>query len=207
MWRSAERFRGLAFAWRKQRWNGDEMGYQLIEAWRYRDEHLQRYEAGLLRHGLSDRHERYRILAANLASRHRTLVIDNTDLREFQRSPTPESGRVELRAALVNAFGEARVMKLCFERITMPCHGCGQIDQWDPAATLMHTCSSCGKTWDQDRNACLNLLAKGRREREGAADGTVGARTQMSTPRKESRSERLRRNRWKDRPAEAAREA
>ena len=227
MWRSASRFRALAFAWRKQRWDGDAAGYQLIEAWRYRDEHLQRYEAALLRQGLADRRERYRILAADLATRYRTLVIDNTDLREFQRSPTPESGRVErptakrnqrhaagseLRATLIDAFGgekDGRVMKLFFEKITMPCHDCGQIDAWDPAASLKHTCSSCGQIWDQDRNACLNLLKLARRDREeaGAGAGTEVARTQMSAPRKESRSERLRRNRWKDRPEEAAREA
>ena len=211
MWRSASRFRGLAFTWRDRRWEGDEVGYQLIEAWRYRDEHLQRYEAALLRQGLADRREGYRIFAADLPTHHRIFVIDNTDLRKFQRTPTPESGKVErptakrnqrhaagseLRATIIDAFGGLkgdRVRKVFFEKITMPCHDCGQIDDWDPATSLMHTCSSCGLTWDQDRNACLNLLALARRDREEAPSPAPAP-----APRKETRSERLRRSRWKD---------
>ena len=219
-WRSASRFRALAFAWRAQRFANDTGGYQILEDWRYRDEHLERYESGMRRGGLLDRRERYRLLAADLAARYRTLVVDDFDLRKFQQSPAPEDTRVErpaakrnqrhaagseLRAALLNAFGPARVLKESSVDVTRACaavvvdevtgaeHTCGQIDDWDHAVAREHTCSGCGATWDQDQNACKNLIGRWRNhERNGADESTTAP-----PPRKESRSERLRRTRWK----------
>src|SRR5690606_40938800 len=98
-WRSPARFAALARWWRDHRFDGDAEAYELLEAWRYRDEHLQRYEAGLLRGALGHRREIYRRLAAHLARRYRTLVVDDTDLRAMQRSRAPESERTEIDAA------------------------------------------------------------------------------------------------------------
>ena len=219
-WRSAGRFRGLAFAWRDQRFDGDAEGYQILESWRYRDEHLERYESGMRRGGLLDRRERYRLLAADLAARHRTLVVDDFDLRKFQESPKPEEERVErptakrnqrhaagseLRGALLNAFGPSRVLKESSIDVTRACAAivvdvatgadrvCGHIDIWDHAVAREHTCSECGATWDQDQNACKNLINRWRERERLGADAAPTA----PTPRKESRSERLRRTRWK----------
>src|SRR5690606_35252945 len=169
--------------------------------------YLQRYEAGLLRGALGHRREIYRRLAAHLARRYRTLVVDDTDLRALQRSPAPESERTEidvakrsqrlaagseLRAALVSAFGERRVVRLSAQDVTRTCHACGSIEQWDRAASgRLHTCSSCGARWDQDDNACRNLL----REWSRAADEWEAARARKDAERNESRSERLRRGR------------
>ena len=228
-WRSAARFRALAFAWRSQRFDGDGEGYQVLEDWRYRDEHLERYESGMRRGGLLDRRERYRMLAADLAARYRTLVVDDFDLRTFAEIPKPEdeSANVkphrkqqryaagsELRAALLNAFGPTRVLRESSVDVTRACaaivvdeatgaeHTCGQLDLWDHTVAREHTCSGCGATWDQDQNACKNLIGRWR-ERLGA-DGSVET-ARVATPRKESRSERLRRTRWKREPeAEAA---
>lgn len=208
-WRSPDRFRALAFAWRSQRFDGDTTAYEILESWRHRDEHLQRYEAGLVRGALNHRRDSYRVIAAEMARRYRTLVIDDTDLRDMQRSPAPESERTEIatakrnqrhaagsemRAALVNAFGPRRTIELPAKDVTRTCHACGSIEQWDRAASgRLHTCSACGATWDQDANACRNLL----REWSRNADEWEAARERKEAERKESRSERLRRGRKK----------
>lgn len=207
-WRSAARFAALAFAWRSQRFDGDAQAYEPLEAWRYRDEHLQRYEAGLTRGALGHRKEGYRILSAMLAKRYRTLVIDDTDLRAMQRSPAPESERTEiatakrnqrhaagseLREALVSAFS-GRVIKLSAVDVTRTCHLCHSIEQWDRVASgRLHTCSNCAVQWDQDANACHNLL----REWLNSSSELEAAREEKAANRKESRSERLRRSRKK----------
>jgi len=174
-WKSPNKFASLARQWRANRFEGDNVGYETLEAWRYRDEHLQRYEAGMLRSAILDRREKYRLLAARMADQYRTLIIDTTDLSEFQRSPRPEEERIEidavklnqrraaafaLRGALVNAFRSAGklVIQLKAGPITMPCHACGQLDPWDRIRSREHTCSNCSATWDQDWNACANLL-------------------------------------------------
>jgi hypothetical protein len=208
-WRSPARFAALARWWRERRFDGDAEAYDILESWRYRDEHLQRYEAGLLRGALGHRREVYRTLAAELARTYRMLVVDDTDLRAMQRSPAPESERTEidvakrnqrhaagseLRAALVSAFGERRTVVLPAQDVTRRCHECGSIEQWDRAASgRLHTCSQCGVQWDQDDNACRNLL----REWSRAADEWEAARARKAAERKESRSERLRRARKK----------
>jgi len=230
-WRSAARFRALAFAWRAQRFAGDDDGYEILEDWRYRDEHLERYESGMRGGGLRDRRERYRVLAAELSARYRTLVVDDFDLREFQQSPKPEETRVErpaakrnqrhaagseLRGALLNAFGPARVLELSSVDVTRTCaatvldeatgaaRACGQVDDWDHALRREHTCSACGATWDQDQNACRNLIVQWRDlEQSGDWPPPRGARDDDPAERKESRSERLRRTRWKRPEAEA----
>lgn len=218
-WRSAARFRALAFAWRAQRFEGDEEGYQLLEKWSYRDEHLDNYASGMRRGALLDRRERYRRLAAELATRYRTLVVDDFDLRTFQQSPAPEDDRVErpaakrnqrhaagseLRGALLNAFGPERTNRESSVDVTRRCNDCGQVDILDRAvATREHTCSSCGATWDQDKNACKNLIDRWKtNERIGEGGPSEVARAAMSAPHKESRTERLRRTRWKNKDPE-----
>jgi hypothetical protein len=189
-WRSHDRFRGLAYEWRRRRFDGDAVGYGLIEAWRYRDEHLERYESGVRNGALGHRRDAYRVIAARLATRYRALVIDTTDYRDFQRSPAPESDRVEiaaakwqqraaapslLRTALVNAFSN-HVVSVAPDKLTITCHACGHVDAaWDRRAHVEHTCVSCNARWDQDVNAALNCLQRGR-ERLAAAPDAVGAR-------------------------------
>lgn len=207
-WESTDRFRRLAYHWRGARWDGDEEGFALLEAWRYRDQHLGNYESGLRRTALLRRRESYRELAAQLAARYHTLVIDDTDLRDFQRAPLPESEDTEiaavkrqqtvaacysLREALVNAF-TGRVAKRSAVDLTRRCHVCGVLNEWDRLTReRLHTCSGCGATWDQDPNACCNLL---REHQRAAADGET-ARADNPAPRKPSRSDRLRAARLK----------
>jgi len=214
-WRSADRFFGLARLWRQHRFDGDTEGYELLESWRYRDEHLQRYEAGMRRGALGHRREVYRLVGAALSRRYRMLIVDDTDLRTFQRSPAPESDRVEfdavkrsqhvaapsdLRMQLANAFGEDGVAELSAVDVTRRCHACLTLNDWDRASSgREHACVGCQQVWDQDVNACLNLL----REWRTVAPGWEAARVAKASNRQASRAERLQQARRKKKPAEA----
>jgi hypothetical protein len=205
-WRSADRFRKLAQRWRVARFHGDEVGYEALDAWRYRDNHLEPYETGMRRRALLRRREGYRILASNLCQRYRTLVIDDTDLAELKRSPAPESEEVdgiplvknnqslvagsELRQVLMNAF-HGRVEKMSSNDVTRRCYSCGHVDEaWDQSVNTGRgrTCPACGLRVDQDANACRNLLL----EWANAQETPETARTAKSAIAKPSRSQRLR---------------
>ena len=83
----------------------------------------------------------------------------------------PSDGREQRRMSRLAAVGELRVEfgkavsktggSVEHEKTvnsTQECAWCSHVDHFDAAAELEHECSSCGKTWDQDANACRNLL-------------------------------------------------
>lgn len=176
-WRSAERLAALTVRWRDERFPGDEGGFGPLEAWRKRDGHLWRYETGLRRGAERHRLHAYRDLAARLAERYAEAVVERFDLRELARLPAPEAGAAgegraqrhasrtaapsALRGALVQAFAArgGHVIQASAEWTTRRCAGCGEIVPADYAAEVMVRCPACGAWYDQDTNACRNLLA------------------------------------------------
>jgi hypothetical protein len=175
-WRSPGKFAMLAFKWRDNRWEGDDYGYALLEEWRKQDKHLWEWEANLRDKVLRRRREGYRILAANLARRYRTLILEDWDLREMQKHKPVESDEVEIKAArlqqrraapselrscLVSAFAARNgvVVYVDPSYTTLTCAVCGHQDEWDTAENIWHTCRECGAVWDQDSNAAVNMLA------------------------------------------------
>jgi len=199
-WKSGERFRALYKTWCADRFSGDGEGFELLFQWKERDDHLEMYEAGLRRSAIYDRRETFRIVAARMARRYATLVIDDTDIQDVIKSPVIESESLgpftpsrnlqrmaapgELRTAMVNAFGAERTVKLSAVNMTRTCHRCSHVnDDWDRSEDTdrVHACSGCGASWDQDANSGHNFLAAYRRE-AAAPD----------KERKPTRSERLR---------------
>lgn len=93
----------------------------------------------------------------------------------------PSEGREQRRMSRLAAVGELRVeiakgaaktgARVEVEETvnsTRECAWCSHVDHFDAAASLEHLCSSCGRTWDQDANACRNLL-----HRHGLPSGPV----------------------------------
>jgi hypothetical protein len=206
-WRSAARFAALALRWRAARWAGDAEAFERIEEWRKRDKHLWTWEVNLRDKVLRRRREQYRVLGAELARRYGTLVIEDMDLRDLQRHAAVESQETEipaarsaqrlaspseLRACLVSAFASrgGRVVAIDPADSTRACHACGLVEAWDPAANLHHACTGCGTVWDQDANACRNLLAR-QREQSGSAEPSYAARTVGEGGPKEGRWARV----------------
>ena len=86
---------------------------------------------------------------------------------------------------------------------TRDCSVCGHRETWDQATEVVHTCSACGETWDQDASAAVNLLAQWRERcgdlvEAGGARGAVvstgsgastGGRWQRRKAAKEDRSQ------------------
>jgi hypothetical protein len=208
-WRSQRRLYALHTVWGKQRFDGDQAGWDVLVAWRARDAHLDAYQAALRISSLRDRREGYRILASRMAKRYRTLIIDDFDLRTFIRTPAAESERPnvevyrkqqftaacsELRQVFANAFGAENVVKLSSKDVSRLCP-CGNIVEVSPAR--IQVCGACGISWDQDANACRNLL------RMHAAQGAGPAKDE----KKPSRSQRLRSNKRKGKGDAQASEA
>lgn len=200
-WRSQRRLYALHTVWSKLRFDDDEAGFEFLQEWRDRDAHLDAYQAGLRQSALRDRREGYRILAARMAKKYRTLVIDDFDLRTFIRKPTVESDHKsvdkhrqqqtqaagsELRQVFINAFGAENVVKLSSKDVSRRCQ-CGQIVEVSPER--VQVCQACGRSWDQDANAGRNLL------RMHAAMAAAPATPEEE--KKPSRAQRLRANKRK----------
>jgi len=178
LWRSPNRFASLLRRWERGWWPDLDGGYAILLAWSRRDLHLERYETGMRTTARRDRREGYRLLAARLAARYRTLVVDDADFRNFQRSPEPESDYVEvdaqkwqqrvaspseLRFAFLSAFGVDRTAKEPCEDVTRRHAPCGHVVDvaGDSRELRCPHCSEVEKRevlFDQDANACDNLL-------------------------------------------------
>lgn len=176
-WRSINRLAALARKWKAARFDGDETGYEPLEAWRYHDYHLWAWESSQRLKSLRRRREQYRVFAAALATQYETVVLEKFDLRKIARAQdvaddghdneTSRSNRQlaavsELRLTLKNAF-EARggaVAIVSARDSTRECHVCGHVEKFDAATYLHHRCSACGAHWDQDANAARVLLSR-----------------------------------------------
>ena len=187
-WKSPARLAGLTLRWKTERFAGDGSAYDPLEAWRYQDNHLWRWESSQRIKSLRRRREVYRVAAATLARQYKTVVLEKFDLRRVAEqapiedtSPDNKTARgnrqlaavSELKNALVNAFAEVAYVDAMFS--TKTCSACGSVETFDAAEHLRHSCGACGVRWDQDENAALNLLERWR-ERPSVAPAAVSAR-------------------------------
>lgn len=187
-WKAYGRLVKLAQQWRVERFAGDEEVFAEVEAWRRQDKHLWDWEANQHKRTLLRRREIYRCWSADVCSRFSRVIIEDMDLREFAERPPVEedtgedaAARVyrhdaalsELRLALADAASArgVQIVPLDPAWTTRTCHSCGQVTYIDPMV-LVTTCE-CGRSWDQDVNAAINLLASGL----GAADSQAALAT------------------------------
>lgn len=113
-WQSPARFAGLERWWRDHRIDGDAPAYDALALWRTQDRHLWLWETHARSKALARRRDRYRVLAARLASQYSTLVIERLVLTRLAqklpdsnpraRSQRTQAAPSELRRALVQAF-------------------------------------------------------------------------------------------------------
>lgn len=124
-WRSPARFAALARYWKERRFDGDELVYRDLEAWRYRDEHLERMQSGLRRKAEARRREAYRLAAVDLARCYGQVTItapkvnrkkpDESSARPKMsglRRAENRAARAELQLIIKEAF-EARGGEVC----------------------------------------------------------------------------------------------
>ena len=179
-WRSPRKLVGLIEFWSRRRINGDEGIFGELEVWRSKDRRLYRSEANLRERRLGHRRQEYELFAVGLARRYAVIVMADFDVRGLMSQMAPEDGmpgegrdqrrtlRVAapgtLRLAIRNAAQKygAAVVIVDSTYSTTSCHACGVVDDWDSRREIEHTCAHCGTSWDQDYNACMNLLARGK---------------------------------------------
>lgn len=200
-WRSTARLASVAYRWREARFEGDEGMFTRLDAWRRQDRHLYQWEASERSKAIGRRRDHYRVMAADLARRYSTIVLERVDLREIARLPQPEeedqqhaAARWQRRVAAVSELRDAirkaaaktgaQVVEMEAAHTTTKCHACGDACSFDAAEHLIHTCEHCGVMWDQDVNAACNLL----RMHTGAS-GPVITKPRDSLAPHESRSE------------------
>lgn len=188
-WKSPARLAGLVRRWLRpeNRFDGDSLCLAALEEWRHHDHHLLCWESDQRVSTLRHRKELYRIAAAQLAGQYETLVLEDMDLRELAVTPAVDSGETaaapgqrqavapsEARAALVQAFGKARVEKKPAAGTTLTCYAC-KSQEIVAIEHIEHACTGCGLVWDQDINAAINLC----RVEEGSRD-TLEVATTLS---------------------------
>ena len=173
-WRAPARLAALALRWRSQRFEGDETGFEPLEAWRAHDRHLLEWEANQRENVLRSRRERYRLFARKMAT-YRQIVVEKLDLRDFAELPPKPRLRAsrgrrfaaslsELLACLADAAGRAgsEWIEAPSAYTTHTCSACGSLEKFDAAVEVEHSCGECGQRWDQDENAARNLLQAAR---------------------------------------------
>lgn len=203
LWRSPQRFAQLFRVWSRERFPGDAVGYEILRQWWAGDEprtaagdhgdrHLWEWESNCRQTAVRRRRDLYRRWSAEIARTHSRIVIERFDLRAVKQRPAVDEtehvraapARSQMHFAAVGEFralllraAESRgceVVEVEAAGTTRTCSRCGADQEWDQAEELVHTCTECGETWDQDEGAARNILA---RERSDGARIVVAART------------------------------
>lgn len=175
-WRGHHRLLRVVSLWRDRRIEGDTEIFDTLDAWRKREWHLEDFEANLRDRLVRYRREIFRTTAARLATSYQTLILEDMDLRDLVKKPKVEEGDTwreqraranrqiaapgMLRAALIQAFLSRgrEVLKVDAKNSTRVHAACGRRLDADFFADIWVHCPHCDVLFDQDFNACLNLL-------------------------------------------------
>jgi len=170
---AARRLAGSIITWRihyPHYWS--EM-CQRLESWRRVDKYWLEIFANKREHLLANRLQVYRDLARQLADRYGTIKVGHMDLQGIvarerfdgsQTSSHPVARRNRVRASLYRLRQEichqankagAQVITITGQ-FTQQCHVCEHLST--VGTEMIHRCSHCGTSWDQDINACHNIL-------------------------------------------------
>ena len=166
--------------WTTNRFPGDESGYTAIQNYYRRDQHLYAYESHLRNQVNDYRANLYRTEVAKLSRRFKTVVLEDIDMSALAKRKEPEdahlekdAARLHRNAACISSLRTFFKEKMAVRKINPAgtsyiCNGCGEASfKGNSDATLI--CGSCGREWDRDENAALNILERGMTERPVAA--------------------------------------
>jgi len=186
-WRDGRRLERLLTTWRDHRLAGDDEIFLALagpvpgdkgqdESWRGKHLHLLAWEQDERRKALGRRKTLFRQWGKRLRERYGTLLLEDQNLSKERRRPTVEEGTEKERTPLVRlmnaaAPGELReclamaeerggglVVRETVPLATQRCAHCESEERWDAAASILHTCRSCGRQVDQDWQNGQNRL-------------------------------------------------
>lgn len=177
-WRSQAKLIRVLQEWEKNRFAGDGV-FEWLREWKKREDHLYDWESNLRDQVLRWRREEYRKFAKWLAENYSTVVLEDFDIRGVAEKPAPEEGTQgsippdyqrfivapsELRLCILNACSRegVEVSRQPANFTTLWCHipKCEYKGGFDASKEMQHRCPRCGSLWDQDYNACGNLLSR-----------------------------------------------
>lgn len=176
LWQKARKLASRVWWWKDHRFSGDEEIFAALSHWRVRRFwHYRDWSRNQREKALGRRLDFYRVQARKILVGYSTLILEDFDLRTFARKEsvesethTPTPRRFWQKMAAPSVFRNAliaaatsmniKVVKKDCAYTTQMCGQCGATETWDAEPAIMHTCASCGATWDQDDNACVNLL-------------------------------------------------
>jgi hypothetical protein len=146
-----------------------------LRAWREREAHLQAYQQGNEWHMRARRLDQYRKWAAEFERKYNRVVFEDMDIAELRKNDPVEEDETAniaieqmrkyrnlaaiglLRKCFISKFTQHWAVEGETAFTTIMCSGCETINELRTGRLLM-TCTGCGRTIDQDENACLNLL-------------------------------------------------
>lgn len=171
-WRSVERLERVIVRWRDQRFDGDSEIFAAMEAWRKQSKHLRIWRDNQRSKAINWRDNLYRNFAAMLTRRYHTVAVEDAnwsnlarlkpaELEDASDAASREYRRVASVGRLIQVLSEraSSVLRVDSKHTTKRCHACGELEEFDAAVELVHTCGYCSDCWDQDANAALNLLS------------------------------------------------
>lgn len=168
--RNPARFASLLGKWRHRRWDGDGVGFELLDAWAAKDRHLWEWEAHQRQRAIRWRQDLYRKTAAALARQYGAVAMARIDWSELARKGLLQApGRsVEARDDGQDSPQHVRHHRV----IASP----GTLEQ----AIRQAMATRGGASMFVDAKGCSSAseaLARGLEcERFGAAESAVGAR-------------------------------
>jgi len=189
-WRSQRRLARVILHWRGNRFAGDDEIFAHLDGtsdgaklrgrrdkdtwngWRNWDKHLYEWERNLHQKAIRYRRAIYRDFAAFLTRKYNCIIMEDINWHEIgQKAEVGEADNAKVRAKKpIGAVGE--LAQFIIERAACPevveaknttrrCPVCGVIGEGGSA--LYHECKNCGRIWDRDKKAWLNMLLTGER--------------------------------------------
>lgn len=182
LWKSIQRMHDLLLQWRENRFAGDESIFVFLHGrpevpksgWRKWDKHLWLWERHQQTNIVRWRSNEYRVFARKLAREYGMVCLLQADWAEMREKPdiltddgsTTSTMRANASLAAVStleryvkeAFGSDCLVPVDVKNLTTDCHQCGSRESI--GTSLRHQCSGCGATWDIDKNASRNQLAR-----------------------------------------------
>jgi hypothetical protein len=108
LWKSPQRLHDLVMRWQREGCEAARPAYEVLDAWRERDDHLWRYEACSRGQAIRSRNDFYRCLAAEFSRAYRhALVPKRNYAREARFGPDADLRVIVAPFALLNALEAA----------------------------------------------------------------------------------------------------
>jgi hypothetical protein len=183
-WRSSAHMQKAYKVWLNILVPGDEAIFPALRNWADRDRHLYQIESGARSKALRRRREFYRIWCKSLVSEYHTVFIEDFDLAVAAKGKIAGGARTvaaihEFREVLKLAAANAgaRVIKVDKNGTSRTCSDCGGRIEWTDQENYHDpTCTGCGRKWDRDHNAAVNILDRGLASGSDGTESTGTAR-------------------------------